>query len=309
MSEAVPEINLHSPAGSASSPVVSTASGRPAAAGHARLQAYGIQLGVQLMARGKLKRGLRYIVVPVNYWRSLEYGLVLDRASFGVGDRVLDIGSPKLLSLYIAEKTGAAVTATDIDDYFVSEYDLLRQLREISAQSLRLGVADGRRLSYPNQSFDKVYSISVVEHIPDRGDTDCVREIARVLAPGGLCVLTVPFWPTSRIDWREADFYWSHSSDAVPGGKVFFQRRYSNEDLYDRLVRPSGLRLIELSYVGERVMAGSRREFCEFLPPITGPVQPFLARRLLTDPVADWRGLRKPLCALIVLEKPYAFAS
>jgi hypothetical protein len=51
-------------------------------------------------------------------------------------------------------------------------------------------------------------------------------------------------------------------------------------------------------------MPRSNREFCELLKPPTGPIQPLLSRLLLTRPVADWRSLRKPLCALIVLEKP-----
>jgi SAM-dependent methyltransferase len=302
MSKAAPRATARASDPSADSPDATVPLG-PTARGR-RLQAYGMRLGARLVARGRVKRGLRYMGVPVNYWRSVEYELALDRASFTAGDRVLDIGSPKLLSLYIAEKTGASVTATDIEDYFITEYELLRQLRGISSERLRLSVEDGRKLSFPDGSFDKVYSISVVEHIPDQGDIDCVREMARVLAPGGLCILTVPFWPTSRVDWREADFYWSRGAGAGTDDKVFFQRRYSHDDLLDRLVRPSGLRLIELSYVGERVMAKSRHEFCEFLPPITGPVQPLLARLLLTRPVGDWRALRKPLCALVVLQKP-----
>src|SRR4029077_4087138 len=120
---------------------------RPLRAEYRRLQTYGMRLGTQLIARSKLKRGLRYLGVPVNYWRSLEYGLALDRASFVATDRVLDIGSPKLLSLYIAEKIGAAVTATDLEDYFLAEYELLRKVRGIAAEKLRLEVQDGRRLS------------------------------------------------------------------------------------------------------------------------------------------------------------------
>ena len=75
-------------------------------------------------------------------------------------------------------------------------------------------------------------------------------------------------------------------------------------DLHERLIDPSGLRLARLGYVGDRVDPGPERELCEFLHPLTGPVQPMLAR-LLTTPVADaWQALRKPLCALVVLEKP-----
>ena len=263
-----------------------------------------MRLGGQLLRRGRWSRGFRYLIVPVNFWRRLEYELVFGEGDFQPSDRVLDIGSPKLLSLYLAETLQARITATDIEGYFIDEYELLRSMRGIPSQRLRLSVEDGRKLSFPDSSFEKVYSISVVEHIPEDGDSQCLREISRVLAPGGRCLLTVPFWPESRTDYRRgSDFYWAGSSVTGPAGGVFFQRRYSERDLHDRLVDPSGLRLRKLMFVGEKVMAGSDREFCDYLPPITGPVQPALSRLLLTDAEDDWKKLKKPLCALVVLEK------
>jgi SAM-dependent methyltransferase len=267
------------------------------------LHAYGLRLGGQLLRRRRWKRGLRYLIVPVNFWRRLEYEIVAGEGDFQSSDRILDIGSPKLLSLYLAEKLQARVTATDIESYFIDEYELLRSMRRIPPHRLSLSVEDGRKLSFPDSSFEKIYSISVVEHIPEDGDSQCLREMSRVLAPGGRCLLTVPFWPESRTDYRSSDFYWAGSSVSGPAGRVFFQRRYSEDDLYARLVDPSGLRLRKLVFVGERVMAGSDREFSDYLRPITGPVQPALSRLLLTEAVDDWKTLKKPLCALVVLEK------
>jgi SAM-dependent methyltransferase len=269
-----------------------------------RLQAYGAWLGLGLLARRRLRRGLRYVVVPVNYWRSLEYRLALEEGRLAAGERVLDVGSPKLLALWAADRLGAHVTATDIEPYFLEELSLLRAIRRVPEERLGLAVEDGRRLSFGDGSFDKVYSLSVLEHIPNGGDSACVTELARVLAPGGRCVLTVPFWPTSRTDWRPPDFYWADASVDDATGRVFYQRRYSEVDLWERLIDPSGLRLAGLRFVGDRVDAGGQRELCEFLPPVTGPLQPALARLLMTRPSGDWRSLRKPLCALVVLEKP-----
>jgi SAM-dependent methyltransferase len=269
-----------------------------------RLQAYGARLSLPLLRRRRPRRALRYAVVPVNYWRSVEYRLALEEGRFAPGDRVLDVGSPKLLSLWIADRLRAEVVATDIESYFIEEYDLLRSARRVPAERLRLAVEDGRRLSFDDASFDRVYSLSVLEHIPDAGDSECVRELARVLAPGGRCVITVPFWPTSRVDWRDPDFYWSGASLDDASGRVFYQRRYSEADLHERLVEPSGLRLARLRFVGDRWARRGDRELCELLPPWIGPLQPALAGVLTTAPTADWRTLRKPLCALLVLEKP-----
>jgi ubiquinone/menaquinone biosynthesis C-methylase UbiE len=222
---------------------------------------------------------------------------------FKKSDRILDIGSPKLLSLYLAEKIGAEVFSTDIEDYFIQEYSFLRQLIKMSEEKFHIGVEDGRKLSFEDNYFNKIYSISVIEHIPDCGDTECLKEIARVLSSGGRCVITVPFSPVSKVEFKEVPFYWSKSSTFLADGKVFYQRRYSEEDLYNRLINPSGLKLKKLKYVGENVMINSKKELCECLPQITGPIQPLLSKMLHSNPVDSWKNLKKPLCALIVLEK------
>jgi SAM-dependent methyltransferase len=241
---------------------------------------------------------------PISYWRSLEFRLVWEHGDFQPSNRVLDIGSPKPFCLYLAGSVGAKVHATDIEPYFVNEYKALRDGRGISPERLQIETADGRSLPYPEGSFDRVYSVSVLEHIPGEGDSDCVREMARVLAPGGICLLTVPFWPEGHDVYRDPrSFYWSASSAGSGDGRVFFQRRYDEEDLVRRLIEPSGLQVERLLYVGERVVTRQRLEVADVLPPITGPIDPVLSRLVHTRPVTDWRGLAKPLCAFIKLVK------
>ena len=161
-------------------------------------------------------------------------------------------------------------------------------------------------MPFESESFTKTFSISVLEHIPDDGDTECIREIARTLAPGGRCVLTVPFGPTGSDEFRAAgDFYWSARSKTEEGGdRVFFQRRYDEADLYDRLIDPSGLTLRSVDYVGETFPMRSG-ELAAFLPAATGVLQPLLSRAFLTPPVSCWQELRKPLAARLVLEKTH----
>lgn len=49
---------------------------------------------------------------------------------------------------------------------------------------------DARRLSYPDAAFDLVVSTDVIEHVPD--SAAMLREVARVLRPGGAAVITFP---------------------------------------------------------------------------------------------------------------------
>lgn len=273
------------------------------------IYAYGFSVGSKLLAHGKMKPALRHLIIPVSYWRSTEFGLTVRYGDFKPEDRILDIGSPKLLSLYLAKTLGAEVYSTDIDGYFLPEYQQLRAIERLSPERYHVETQDGRQLTYPNNSFDKVFSVSVIEHIPDHGDSDCMREIARVLKPGGRCMLTVPFAPVSREQYRSGGaFYWSSSSEKAVDGSVFFQRRYSAQDLQDRLIAPSGLRIAQRLFVGERVFTTSDKEFFEHLPPLThpllGPIQAPLARVLQTPATSSWEELKKPLCAFLLLEKP-----
>jgi len=48
--------------------------------------------------------------------------------------------------------------------------------------------ADVEELPLPSASFDYVLCVEVLRYLPD--DTRCIREMARVLKPGGICVAT-----------------------------------------------------------------------------------------------------------------------
>jgi SAM-dependent methyltransferase len=275
--------------------------------------AYALKIGAKELAHGDYKHAIRHLLVPVPYWRLVEFRLVRDAGEFQSTDRILDIGSPKLLSIYLAKTLGTEVFATDIDDYFMGEYSFLQTLEALPVDRYHVQVEDGRKLSFADDYFNKVFSVSVLEHIPGHGDSECAREIGRVLAPGGRCLLTVPFSPASRTIYRKANqIYWAKSTAEEDGDSksesIFFQRRYSESDLYERLIRPSGLHLKQLLFVGERMLSHSEKEIFEYIPfsamVMTGLAHPVLSRLFHTPPVSSWQELDKPLCALVVLDKP-----
>jgi SAM-dependent methyltransferase len=269
---------------------------------------YGAKLGIQALFKGRVTREvLKNIIVPVNYWRNLEFRIVLDELQPKTSDRILDIGSPKLLSLYLADKVGAEIFSTDVENYFINDYKVFGEFKGIEPGRFHVQTADARHLNFSNEYFSKVYSISVVEHIPDTGDIDAMKEIARILSPKGVCVLTVPFAPESRDEYKNAsEFYWAGNSKQKEdtSGRVFFQRRYSERDLQERLIKPSGLELIKLRFLGEKIYISDEKELAHFLPPITGFIHPLLSTLFHYAPANSWQALRKPCGALIVLQKP-----
>jgi len=55
-----------------------------------------------------------------------------------------------------------------------------------------------------DESFDTIFSISVVEHIDNMGMKAAVAEAARLLKPGGLLINTIDIYPKSRkhLEWH-----------------------------------------------------------------------------------------------------------
>lgn len=101
--------------------------------------------------------------------------------------RVLDIGCQTgALSCVLAER-GAQVTGIEPEDW------VLQAARERSAGwgvELSLTTATGESLPFADGSFDIVCFVDVIEHCRDAHQ--CIREIARVLAPGGIAYVYGP---------------------------------------------------------------------------------------------------------------------
>jgi SAM-dependent methyltransferase len=67
-------------------------------------------------------------------------------------------------------------------------------------------------LSFPANSFDLVYCSHVLEHIKD--DLSAIRQIRRVLSPGGIAILPVPFISDFTIEYPEVS---EHGHVRAPG--------------------------------------------------------------------------------------------
>ena len=81
---------------------------------------------------------------------------------------------------------------------------------------------DALALPFPDGTFDRVIASEVLEHIPD--DVAAMRELARVLRPGGTMAVTVPRCVPEAINWALSDEY--HDT---PGGHVRIYRRSTLE--------------------------------------------------------------------------------
>lgn len=105
----------------------------------------------------------------------------------------------------------------------------------------RLRLRDITRLGFSNACMDAVVSLDVLEHVPNTGAA--LREVARVLKPGGVLVFSVPFYHDAahsrQIAWFQTDGRLAfegapeYHSDPVEGDVLCFH--HFGWDLLDKL--------------------------------------------------------------------------
>ncbi len=108
-------------------------------------------------------------------------------------DALLDCGAGT--GRFAAEM--AAYCETHVLDDHAEALALLRARFPAS----RVHVLDDGRIPMPDAAVQYLTALDVLEHIRD--DAGALREMARVLAPGGLCVVTVPADMRLWSDWDE----------------------------------------------------------------------------------------------------------
>ncbi len=237
-----------------------------------------VELGFRYQAHhGYLREAVIRVVVPLDPSRYLELPETKRELGALPGERVLDLASPKLLAVQLA-RAGVEVVSVD---QLESEIESWRKLTA-GEPRLTLQVGDGRELPFEDASFEHAYSVSVLEHIPEPGDEQALRELARVTKPGGRVVVTLPHAAAYREDWREAPVYGDQA--AAPGGRAlgrhFFQRWYDRARL-DRLAAAAP----QLELVSSSVsrMQPNLNDLYTRMFPLLVPLGPFfglLARRV-----------------------------
>jgi ubiquinone/menaquinone biosynthesis C-methylase UbiE len=85
-----------------------------------------------------------------------------------------------------------------------------------------------------DQSFDVVLASHVLEHIPE--DEQAMREIRRVLAPGGWAFLVVPFDPDREVSYEDP-LITSREGRKAAFGQEDHVRWYAGPDFEKRLER------------------------------------------------------------------------
>lgn len=123
--------------------------------------------------------------------RFIEYPWILQKLVSGKGKLLLDVGCTGSLLDHELLARGYSVVGLDINDHTMrSNFETFIQTNILNTR-------------LPSEKFDVIVCISVIEHIGlnvysqnlllNDGDLLAIKEIERLLKPGGVFVLTLPY--------------------------------------------------------------------------------------------------------------------
>lgn len=116
-------------------------------------------------------------------------------------------------------------------------------------------------IKFPDNSFDVVIAIGILLLVPD--DHKAIRELYRVLKPGGYAVLEDPIH-YDRADTEEYDLSTPEAKAESLRKFGHLQYRYYGMDDYRKRIESHGFRL-EVDYYGQQVDA-SRYGISPYMP-------------------------------------------
>jgi len=112
---------------------------------------------------------------------------MLDYSDIQPGDNILDMGCGEgFYSMVLDNLYDCKITAVDFDPEILA----LAHKWLDGRSNVTLEQGDITKLRFPDNSFDKIVCTEVLEHIDD--DKTAIKELYRVLKPGGVIAITVP---------------------------------------------------------------------------------------------------------------------
>jgi ubiquinone/menaquinone biosynthesis C-methylase UbiE len=155
--------------------------------------------------------------------RYVEIPLGISSLACNTQEKILDLGSgTSPLPLYLRYRDHTIIAF----DHSLKELKNLRTLSQYETDDpkpLMLINGDLRKLPFHSNVFDKIFCVSTIEHIPEDGDTESMKEIWRILKPGGHLFLSTEFEQPESLEQKSGD--------------IVFCRRYSPQSFAQRIVQ------------------------------------------------------------------------
>ena len=133
------------------------------------------------------------------------------------GSSVLDMGCGEgrhTIGLFIEKQINAFGFDLSLDDLNIARSRLDDFSTQSSSNSVCVfGVSDINNMPFKDGSYDSVICSEVLEHVP--APEESIKELIRVLKPGGVLALSVPRFLPEWICWQLSEGY-----QQMPGGHV-----------------------------------------------------------------------------------------
>jgi SAM-dependent methyltransferase len=180
------------------------------------------------------------------------------------GRRVLDLGSGEGFGTALLADTAEAVTGVDVDERTIEH-----SRANYAGSNLEFAVGSATDLSgFADSSFDAVVAFEMIEHVTEHERV--LGEVARVLAPDGLLVMSTP------------------ERRAYSDDRGFVNPYHERELTEDEFAALLGSRFSEVALFSQRAVTGSRIEA------LTAHVAPGHLSLPVTRAGDDWRPAAPP---------------
>lgn len=187
-------------------------------------------------------------------WRLIEYPKMTEYLELQPGARVLDIGSGTSSYPLMLTREGVDVVVVELDVERVRWQQEQVRTGKTGRGRLYAIVGDAAHLPLRDQAFERVTSISAIEHMHD--DHAVGSEISRVLAPGGIAAISVPYTRHERPSFFAGlkDFRRVRRNEFVQEGKGTLVRFYTDADVEERFGQGVGCRITRRSFFGRSIL-------------------------------------------------------
>ncbi|WP_109438689.1 class I SAM-dependent methyltransferase [Aquimarina sp. AU119] len=220
-----------------------------------------------------LLRGKTYTdpIDEKSFSKFLPYGYGKQRENV-LSPSTLSLERHRLLWLYLKNETDFFTTTSKVlhfapEQAFYKRFRKLQHL-EYTTTDLNSPLADVKadicNLPFKDNEYDIIFCNHVLEHIPD--DTKAMKELFRVLKPGGMAILQIP-QDLNRATTFEDDSI----TDPQERAKIFGQYdhvRVYGRDYFEKL-RAIGFKVDEVDYT-QKLSKDDVTQFClapgEILP-------------------------------------------
>ncbi|MBZ0255775.1 class I SAM-dependent methyltransferase [bacterium] len=194
------------------------------------------------------------------------------------GARVLDLGAGNNLMPVYWSRFGSQVVALDGSLY---GFPSLRDIQHRDGGAAQFVCGDVTRLPLADHSFDGVSALCMIEHLPYETDKAAMREIFRVLKPGGVAAITVEGNSEHFEEWLELPYEIGFQiGNENPQMEELFCRNYSEETLEQRLIQTENWEVLSSGFYDDCCIP-LRKYFNQLHPSlfraVLRPFQPLLS--------------------------------